>query len=361
MAARLLVVEDDPVFRRFVLAALNESRLVDVEVQTAGSVEEALEALSTQHLNCVLLDLGLPDSQGLDTVRRVLAGAGRVPVVVLTGEEEGEIAGRALEEGAQDFLEKAQLEPRSLGLAIRHAVDRGHWAAETANKTRELERRNSDLDDFAHAVSHDLRAPLRAIFHLIEEADGHLQTKDVDAASKTLAAVRPRIRRLFDMIDGVLRVTRAGRLTQSAPVEVGKLVAEVVDSLEIPPGFQVRLAQDLPTVMGEKAGLAQVFQNLIDNAIKHHPGPAGTIAVGWEDGPDEYQFTVSDDGLGIPVEQRNRIFELFLTVGAPREGNTGVGLALVRKVVQASGGTIQVEDNQPRGARFRFTLPKRPR
>ncbi|HUR24564.1 MAG TPA: hybrid sensor histidine kinase/response regulator [Candidatus Thermoplasmatota archaeon] len=397
VAARLLVVEDDPVFRRFVLAALQEARLVHVEAGTAASLAEALQALArdpfdcvlldlglpdstglatvqagtaaslaealqalAKHpFDCVLLDLGLPDSTGLATVQAVLDCAPAVPVVVLTGEEDGELADQALQAGAQDFLEKTQLEPSNLGRAIRHAVDRGRWMAQLADNNRELEARNRDLDDFAHAVSHDLKAPLRGIFHLFEEARSQIETRDIPAAQQTILEVLPRIRRLFDMIDGILRLTTAGRLTDPVPVDVGKLVNDVVASLEVPAGFEVRVAPEMPNLLGEGTGLGQVFQNLVDNAIKHHPGPTGTIEVAWRDLGSDYEFTVVDDGNGIPPEHRQRVFELFQTLGTPRQGSTGIGLALVRKVVQANGGAIAVEDNAPRGARFRFTWPKR--
>lgn len=357
--ARVLVVEDDPVFRRFVLAALHETRFVDAEADTAGSLEEATRALSSATYDCILLDLGLPDSQGIETVRSTLERAPAVPIVVLTGEEDDLVADRALQEGAQDFLEKAQLEPRSLGRAIRHAVDRGRWAVELAKNNRELERRNRDLDDFAHAVSHDLKAPLRAVFNLVYEAREQLAADDRAGVGQTLAGMEPKIRRLFDMIDGVLRLTQAGRLSPSTDVDVGLLVREIVDSLDLPAGFEVRVMPGMPTLVAEKAALGQVFQNLVDNAVKHHPGPPGVIEVGWRDLGPTFEFHVADDGDGIPPEQRERVFELFHTIGAHGERSTGIGLALVRKVVQAHGGSVQVEDRAPRGALFRFTWPKR--
>lgn len=359
LAARVLVVEDDPVFRRFVLAALHETRFVAAEADTAGSLAEAEQALSSASYDCLLLDLGLPDSQGIDTVRSALGWAPAVPIVVLTGEEDDGIADRALQEGAQDFLEKAHLEPSSLGRSIRHAVDRGRWAAEMAKNNRELERRNRDLDDFAHAVSHDLKAPLRAVFNLVYEAREQLDANDQAGVRQTLAGIEPKLRRLFDMIDGVLRLTQAGRRSDSVSVDVGLLVREILDSLDLPEGFEVRVAPGMPTILAEKAALGQVFQNLIDNAIKHHPGPRGLVELGWRDLGPAFEFSVADDGAGIPPEQRERVFELFQTIGAQREGSTGIGLALVRKVVEANGGAIRVEDRPPRGARFLFTWPKR--
>ncbi|MFO1533295.1 MAG: ATP-binding protein [Thermoplasmatota archaeon] len=359
---RVLVVEDDPLFRRFVLAALGEARVLKVDAVPVGSLHECVQALAAGGFDCILLDLGLPDGQDVESVRRVMAAAPGVPIVVLTGQEGGSVADRMLQEGAQDYLEKAQLEPGSLERSLRHAVDRGRWTLEMAQKNRELEDRNQDLDDFAHAVSHDLKAPLRAIFHLARDAQEHLAASDLKALHDDLDGMPPRISRLFGMIDGVLALTQAGRRrSDAAPVDVARLVQDIVGNLEIPAGFVVRVAPTLPTVIAEQAALTQVFQNLIDNAIKHNHGETGMVEVGWRDGGAAVEFTVADDGPGIPAHQRERAFQLFQKLnGANGTDSTGVGLALVRKVVEAQGGKIDVEDRDPKGACFRFTWPKTP-
>lgn len=355
---RLLVVEDDDVFRQFIQAVLARADRPGrtISATTVGSLREALGSLAVDVPDCILLDLGLPDSQGLDTLGTVLEAAPGVPIVVLTGTEEDELADQALLAGAQDFLEKPLLKPDSLGRSLRHALDRSGWAAQINAKNRQLEDRNRDLDDFAHAVSHDLKAPLRAMFHLVGQAKEELATGDTDHARQTLAAVEPRIRRLFDMIDGLLHITTAGRSSDRVPIDLGSLVREVLDSLSLPPGFRVQVASDLPIVLGTRASLQQVFQNLIDNAVKHHPGPAGRIDIRWRDTPRAHEITVCDDGPGIPMDQRERVFQLFQTLG--HDGSTGIGLALVRKVTQAVGGDVVVEDNLGGGTCFRVIWPK---
>lgn len=357
---RLLLVEDDPVFRRFALASLSEPMRLGghpIQATTVGSLRDALEALAIQRPDCVLLDLGLPDSSGLQTLAAVTEAAPGLPVVVLTGTEEDQLADQALLAGAQDFLEKDQLEPRSLARALRHALDRGEWAGQINAKNQELESRNRDLDDFAHAVSHDLKAPLRALFNLLTEAREQLDGQDVPGAQATLSSMEPRIRRLFGMIDGLLRMTSAGRPADPVPIDVGAVVREVLDNLAVPPMFDIHIQAGPVRLTGDKAALAQVLQNLIDNAIKHHPRMDGRIDVAWRSVDGAVEFVVADDGAGIPSESRESVFQMFRTLGAP--GSTsGIGLALVRKVVQAQGGTVVAEANEPRGTRFRFTWPE---
>jgi signal transduction histidine kinase len=116
----------------------------------------------------------------------------------------------------------------------------------------------------------------------------------------------------------------------------------------------------MPTLVAEQTPLTQVFQNLIENALKHHGGPRGRIEVGWRDAGALAEFTVADDGPGIPDHLRERAFKLFNTLGRD-SGGTGIGLALVRKVVEGNGGTIQAEERAGGGVRFRFTWPRQPR
>lgn len=357
---RLLLVEDDPVFRRFLAAALGQPMrpvALPLQVTTVGSLREALETLVVGRPDCILLDLGLPDSEGLQTLEALTQAAPGLPVVVLTGTEQEELADQVLLAGAQDFLEKDQIDARSLARALRHALDRGHWAAQINAKNRELEERNRDLDDFAHAVSHDLKAPLRALFNLLTEAREQLDGRDLPGAHATLASMEPRIRRLFGMIDGLLRLTSAGRLAEPVAIDVAAVVREVLDNLAVPPTFDVHVQPGVARLLGDKAALSQVLQNLIDNAIKHHPGMDGRIDIRWHEVDGGVEFVVADDGNGIPPEQREAVFQMFRTLGTPGSG-TGIGLALVRKVVQAQGGTVVAEANEPRGTRFRFTWPQ---
>jgi len=231
----------------------------------------------------------------------------------------------------------------------------------TQTKLR-LEERNRELDEFAHVVSHDLKAPLRAIANLSMWIEEDLQSQLPPESQDQLALLRQRVTRMEDLINGLLRYSRAGRAdVPFERVNVGELLADVLDSLAPPDGITVHLDANLPTLTARRLLLHQVFANLIGNAIKHHDRPDGTVTVTVRDQGAVYAFTVADDGPGIDPRFHDRIFGIFQTLPSRNpSANTGIGLSLVKKIIETEGGTIQVESQLGQGTAFHFTWPKHP-
>ncbi len=226
-----------------------------------------------------------------------------------------------------------------------------------------LERSNRDLDQFAYVASHDLKAPLRGISNLsswIEEDLGEVMTPEV---REQMALLRGRVRRMEALIDGVLQYSRAGR-TRAAPerVDTGALVREVVELLAPPPGARVEVADAMPAVVAERVPLQQVFLNLVGNALKYAGRADPVVRVGWgDDRPGWYAFSVADNGPGIAPQYHERVFAIFQTLQSrDRVEGTGIGLSVVKKIVEAQGGRAWVESAEGAGATFRFTWPAAP-
>jgi PAS domain S-box-containing protein len=233
-------------------------------------------------------------------------------------------------------------------------------AAELAHMARALKRTNEELDHFAYITSHDLRAPLRGIANLSLWIEEDMSDQFTPEAHKQMEILRGRVHRMEAMIDGILEYSRIGRV-KVAPerIDVRQLLEEVIDLLAPPPRFTIEIGDGMPIVRGHKLRLQQVFLNLLGNAIKHHDKPAGRIVVGCKDAGELFEFTVSDDGPGIEPQYFEKIFVIFQTL-QPRDKveGTGVGLSVVKKVIEGEGGTIAVESEVGRGTTFRFTWPR---
>jgi signal transduction histidine kinase len=162
------------------------------------------------------------------------------------------------------------------------------------------------------------------------------------------------------IVNGLLDYARVGRLDDpSESVEMSQLLAEIVDSLAPPPTFKIEIAPNLPTLHTKRLFLSQVLTNLISNGIKHHDRVDGTIHITIVERSDVYEFAIADDGPGIPPEQHERVFKIFQAMNPQnRPDSTGIGLAIVKKIVEAEGGTIHIESQLGRGTTFYFTWPK---
>jgi PAS domain S-box-containing protein len=224
----------------------------------------------------------------------------------------------------------------------------------------EVEGVNRELNSFAYVVSHDLKAPLRAIDSLTKWLAADYRDKFDDEGREQLNLLVGRVKRMHDLIDGILQYSRAGRAREEvAEVDLGAVVPEVVKALAPPDHISIALGDRFPVVRACRVKLEQVFQNLLSNAIKYTDKPKGLIRVGCSEEGSCWKFAVSDNGPGIEEKDRERVFQLFQTLRPrDRSDSTGVGLAVVKKIVETYGGRVWVESEVGRGSTFYFTLPK---
>ena len=244
--------------------------------------------------------------------------------------------------------------------AVIDITERKQSGRRIEEKTRELERSNRELDEFAHVVSHDLKAPLRGISSLAAWIADDCSALLPGESRKHLGLLVERTHRMSELIDGVLHYSRLGRAKpELSAADAHGIAAEVIDSLAPPEGIRARIAGRLPIVVYDRTQLVQVFQNLVGNAIQHLGRPTGEIVVSCHEGPDCFELAVRDDGAGIDTRHFERIFKIFQTLGRqPEGGSTGVGLAIVKRIVENHGGSIWVESAVGSGTTFRFSVPK---
>lgn len=242
------------------------------------------------------------------------------------------------------------------------ATDSARLFREARELIAALEKSNQDLDQFAYVTSHDLRAPLRGIANLSQWVEEDLGDRLTDKSREHLQLLRGRVRRLEDLIQGVLDYSRAGRVAdEPTDVDVGALVREVVELVAPPRGAVIDIDPNLPTLSTTRVPLQQVFMNLIANAVKHNTKPEAHVHVGAEPIRDGWEFYVRDDGPGIASRYHAQIWGLFQTLQSrDRVESTGMGLAIVRKIVEAHGGRAWIDSEEGKGATLRFTWPKHP-
>lgn len=233
-------------------------------------------------------------------------------------------------------------------------------AAILAQTTTNLKKRNEELDQFAYVVSHDLKAPLRAIANLSSWIEEDLHEVLTEETQHQMNLLRGRVHRMEALINGLLEYSRVGRIhTAVEMVNVGKLLMDIIDSLAPAPSYQVEVETPMPIFKTQRLPLEQVFSNLISNAIKHNRKKAGYVKISAQEQGEFYEFSVADDGPGIAPEYHEKVFVIFSTLEArDKVENTGIGLSLVKKIVESQGGTIKLESQEGQGAIFRFSWPK---
>ena len=242
---------------------------------------------------------------------------------------------------------KAERKLESLNHELHVAVD-------------ELERSNRELSDFAHITAHDLKAPLRGIDTLASWlSEDYAQQLD-EQGQENLRLMRERIDRMVGLINGILTYSKIGRSDESVEVlDTRGVVEDVVDHIAPPDHIEVRIEGAFPHITAERTRLMQVFQNLIGNAIKYIDKPQGLVRVSARTRDDAWEFCIADNGPGIEAKHFDRIFQMFQTLSSSdRCDSTGLGLAVVKKIVGLYGGRVWLESELGQGSAFHFALPR---
>jgi len=364
---QVLLVEDNAGDARLLREMFSKERPDSFELTHLTRMSEAVIHLAHGGVDVVLLDMGLPDEHGLDTVRRSLAAAPGVPVIVLTGLEDELLAAQAMKEGAQDYLIKGQIENRALPRALRHAIERHRLQTEAdLIRTHQLQFK----DEFLSHVSHELRSPLTAIYQfvtiLVDRLAGELNPEQ----HEYMEIILRNVKQLQSMINDLLEVTRvqAGKLAiELQCTSVADAIVYAVNTLAgaaAAKGITLssEMVRPLPSICADPTRIRQVLIILIDNAIKFTPanGVVKVAARLTAEDPNFLVLEVSDSGCGISPEMTERIFERLFQVADPalagRKG-LGLGLYICKELVTRQGGQIRARSAPGAGAVFSVTFP----
>jgi sigma-B regulation protein RsbU (phosphoserine phosphatase) len=358
----VLLVEDSRVDALFIKSQFDEAG-AECTFTVHRRLDDALQELRSGHtrFDLILLDLGLPDSHGLEALHHVRAAAPRIPTIVLTGAADEQLATEALHSGAQDYLVKGQHNPHTLLRAARHAIDR----TETV-ELRETERLKSEL---LSIVSHEMRTPLTVIREnislILEGALGPVSAGQQEFIVSAVANC-DRLRTMIDDLVDTAAIERGALTLLRRPFNLrSSLEGLVREQRAVFSSRQQTLVLDLPpieqiAVFGDVDRIRQAFTNLLSNAHKSTPA-GGEVCLRVRSIAREIVVEVTDNGMGIAKEALGHIFVRFSQLGrehGPGLKGAGLGLSIVRHIVERHGGSIRVESELGRGSTFTVTLPR---
>jgi signal transduction histidine kinase len=339
-----------------------------VDVSCVDRLSAALASLAQQPPAVVVLDLTLPDSHGPDTFRRLHDRAPDIPVVILTAVDDEEMAVRTVQQGAQDYLLKSEVDGKQLARSIRYAMER--QALLTSLETSRRQQLQFK-DEFLSHVSHEMRTPLTSIHQFASILFDGLAGPVPAEQREHLETILKSVAQLQAMIQDLLETTRAvsGKVRiEPRGIAVGEVLQASITMLQstaLEKQIDLKLAVDdkLPLVYADVDRVQQVLINLIGNAIKFTPAGGSILAKAClvEIDPGFIYISVSDTGRGISAEAKPSIFErMYQAPEALDNSRTGLGLGLyiAKELVELHGGRISVTSELGKGSTFTFTLPR---
>ncbi|MEM7539037.1 MAG: ATP-binding protein [Chloroflexota bacterium] len=290
-------------------------------------------------------------------VSKPLEDVGRLAQALASGQLSERAAVKRIDEIGQ-----LQLAFNQMASQLQDTLDGLKNANEaTLAANQELERSNDELKEFAYVVSHDLKTPLRGIGSLASWLRSDYTDHLDDDGKEMLELLSSRVNIMESLIEGILLYSRVGRITeQHRPVDLNQIVTDVLELIAPPAHIDIVLENALPVVLAEETRMMQLYQNLLSNAVKYMDKPNGLIHIGSkEHNADEWLLWVKDNGSGIDPKYHEKIFVIFQTL-EQSDGyeSSGIGLTIVKKILEVHGGHIWIESAVDQGATFFFTLPK---
>jgi signal transduction histidine kinase len=369
---RVLLIEDNPGDARLIWEMLQGSDSGSTKLVHASGLSNGLAKLEHQPFDVLLLDLGLPDSYGLDTFLAAQIAAPYLAIVVLTGNSDEAYALQAVQAGAQDYLVKGEVNGRALARAIRYAAERKQIAQELYQAKQEAEVAARFKSDFLAGMSHELRTPLTSILGFTEvllmklpgplTPDQEKHLNNVDLSAKHLLLLINDLLDIAKIESGKREISMESMSCRHVIEEVASLMSPLAHKKGV--HFDARLPSTEITVNSDRRLLTQIILNLCHNAIKFTQQGKVCVELAQQhvNGQRTTKISVVDTGVGIRLEDQAKLFESFTQVSTNdkqlREG-TGLGLNLSQKLAQLIGGQIVFQSEYRKGSTFTLTIAEK--
>jgi signal transduction histidine kinase len=385
----ILLVEDNEGDERLIRELLSEQHLIRFNIDLASSLKESKSKISENQFDIILLDLGLPDSSGLETLIKFKAlFPDLATIIILTGLNDTEVGIKAVNNGAQDYIIKGQVDSDKLLKSIIYSFERSRLnfelktqieARKLAEKkilklnddleskiherTAQLETVNRELEAFSHSVSHDLRAPLRHIIGFSKILKEEFYDKLPEKARSYLDTITDAAKKMNRLIEDLLNLSRTNRVElKKSTLKMNQVLDDALTELR--PQLENRRVDfkisPMPEVSGDYNLLRMVWINLLDNAIKYtRTRETAVISIDCKKEKKELIFCIRDNGVGFDMHYADKLFGVFQRLHSADEfeGN-GIGLSNVRRIISRHSGRTWAEAELDKGAAFYFSLPE---
>jgi signal transduction histidine kinase len=363
-----LLIEDNDDDVGLISEMLADASGVRFELTCTDRVGKACAHLEKSKFDIILMDLGVPDSEGIESFRKIYAQAEATPIVVFTIYDDETKGIDAVREGAQDYLVKGKVDGELLVRSIRYAIERKRSEMEIRAYAAKLEKVNEELQEFAFVASHDLQEPLRKIQAFGERLKLKYEASLGEDGRDFLERMQKAASRMETLIQDLLKYSRVATRTKPfVKINLLEPIKQALSNLERSveeTGGRVFI-EELPSIDMDKGQMCQLFQNIIGNALKYHrPGVSPIIKI-YPTPCDEGLccIAVEDNGIGFDEKHAERIFRPFQRLhGRSSYEGTGMGLAICRRIAERHGGSITVSSTIGKGSVFTVILPvSRPR
>ncbi|MFZ1395779.1 MAG: response regulator [Candidatus Promineifilaceae bacterium] len=366
----VLLIEDNPGDVQLVKTMLRHAAIANltplaVNLATASRLEEAKAYLHEHHCDVILLDLSLPDANGLETFLQLKHSHPNTPVIILTGQTAHEMVMEAVQIGAQDYLTKDDLSANLLLKTIYYAIERHRLLLEIRRRAEALEDQNLALNDFAHTVAHQIQGLLSQMVGYASLVDSHYQEQLSVPAKQAVDQIMQSGYKMNNVITELLFLaSMRSEQIQANLLDNRRILAEVVKRLR----YQIRetravikIPERWPLALGYAPWIEEVWLNYMSNGLKYggNDGQPPVLQLGArreEDGM--VRFWVADNGPGISDVDQKRLFRAHTRVTSKKIRGEGLGLSIVWRIIKKSGGTVGVDSSEGKGSCFWFTLPE---
>ena len=378
-SVKILLIEDDLAEARLLQEVLKSFQLMQCSLIHVKRLQEGVNKLQQNHFDVILLDLTLPDSQGLESVKLLVDRAPKVPIVVLTNHNDDQLALQAVREGAQDYLVKRKVNVDVLVRSVQYAIERQRASdllrEAKQNLENQVQKRNDELikakevnqlqSTLVSMFSHDFRNPLTTVLSCAELLQNKSELLTEEKKTALFKMIRLASKNMAQLLDEVLLVGRADLGTLEShltPLDLKSFCAEIVEELQFNANksnieILFKCRGELSKGIWDQNLLRHILGNLLANAVKYslEGGQVKFIIIGEE---KQVIFRVRDWGIGIPVEDRQHLFEPFHRASnVGRIPGTGLGLAIVQSCVKTCQGNIEISSELGIGTTVTVTLP----